>query len=425
MMNKDRIILYCDRAIAVCLCLSIFCLPFAKAGVEAFVWFAFFLWILKRAMGYRGKACWGMLPATELNKALGVFIAVNAISMIFSVNFGLSLRGLFGKELKFMAIYFMLVETINSRERLKNILMVIIASAVLLATDAAVQYFRGIDFLRGYPLGQLNASFQTANGFGGWLAVIILLFLGMLTADKILSKKLKVLLAVLIIILLICLVMAYSRGAWVGFVAGFLLMVFYAIKNYTLKIKILCLGAGICLLGIFLFLPQPMKAKIKTISQFNFKCKWAIGERIKSIFNMKQSSNAERFRLWKYSSRITRDYLLTGCGLNTYSVVIPHYTDPKDASIYAHNCFFQMAAETGLLGLFAFLWVLFRFFKMGFKNLNRTMNPLVLGLLTGILAFLVQSFFDVNLYALQLVVLFWFMLGLAVAVIKLDNDAGK
>ena len=79
-----------------------------------------------------------------------------------------------------------------------------------------------------------------------------------------------------------------------------------------------------------------------------------------------------------------------------------------------------MAAETGLLGLFAFLWVLFSFFKMGLQHFNQKRDYLVLGLLSGILAFLVQSFFDTNLYALQMVVLFWFMLGLTVAVIKFD-----
>jgi len=33
----------------------------------------------------------------------------------------------------------------------------------------------------------------------------------------------------------------------------------------------------------------------------------------------------------------------------------------------------------------------------------------------------VHAFFDNHLYALQLVVLFWFMLGLTVAVIKMEN----
>ena len=422
MLNNDKIILYCDRAIVACLCLLIFCLPFAKAGVETFVWLAIFLWILKRVLGYRAKALWGMFPKTELNKALGVFIAVNAISTIFSVNLGLSLRGFFGKELKFMAIYFMLVEVINSRERLINILISIIASAVLITADAAIQYFSGEDLLRGYQFEKFTASFASSNGFAGWLIVIILLFLGMLTVDRIIGKKLKVLLPILIILLLSCLLMTYSYGAWLGFSIGIFLMACYIIKNSILKIKILCLSVGICLVAIFLFIPQPIKAKVKAMGRINFKFVQTINEKIKSIVKTKEGSILIRVDLWKESLMIIRDYPLTGCGLNTYSIVARRYKTFEGGGIYPHNSFLQMAAETGLLGLTAFLWILFIFFKMGVQRLNKKNNTLMLGLLAGILAFLVHSFFDTHLYALQLVVLFWFILGLTVAVIKLESD---
>ena len=84
-----------------------------------------------------------------------------------------------------------------------------------------------------------------------------------------------------------------------------------------------------------------------------------------------------------------------------------------------------MAAETGILGLFSFLWILVELFKLAIRTLKKKKDPLVLGLSAGILAFLVQSFFDTNLYALQMVVLFWFMLGFTVAVAKLDTDVSK
>ena len=97
-------------------------------------------------------------PETKLNKALGIFILANLISVIFSTHFGLSLRGLLGKELKFFVIYFMLVEVINSKKRLKAILIVIITSAILMITDAAVQYSYRKDFLRGTLYTRLTAS---------------------------------------------------------------------------------------------------------------------------------------------------------------------------------------------------------------------------------------------------------------------------
>jgi O-antigen ligase len=116
---------------------------------------------------------------------------------------------------------------------------------------------------------------------------------------------------------------------------------------------------------------------------------------------------------------------LFGCGLNTYSKVVKDYKNFEFGEQYPHNSFLQKTAETGLLGLFAFLLVLFSFFMVSVRHilLYANNNTLVLGLLSGISAFLLHGFFESNLYALQLVVLFWFMLGLTMAVINLEKPS--
>ncbi|MHB8155153.1 MAG: O-antigen ligase family protein [Candidatus Omnitrophota bacterium] len=421
-LNREKTFLYLDRAITACLCFLIFCLPFTKAGAESFTLLAFVLWIVKKLLGFRSGALWGMLPKTELNMALGVFIAANALLTIFSTNFGLSLRGFFGKELKFIAIYFMLVEVINSKKRLWSILIAISASAVLMTIDAGVQYFKGIDFLRGYPWQRLSASFMSANGFGGWLVVVILVLLGFLLAAKHLGKSLKSLLLILIVLLLVCLLATYARGAWLGFIIGASLMIWFIFKNFSPKMKLIYLSAGISLLAVFLILPQPIKVKIEGIGRIHFKSSDTINSRIKSAARMDDLTIQIRLKLWMEALRIIRDYNFTGCGLNTYSMVARNYKSFDQGGVYAHNSYLQMAAETGLFGLFAFLAVLFIFFKIGFRQLNIKCNTLLLGLLSGILAFLVNAFFDTHFYALQLIVLFWYMLGLTIAVIKVSPE---
>ena len=420
MLNKDKIFLYCDLVIITFLCFLIFCLPFSIAGIESFVWPAIFIFILKRVLGYSGGSSWKMLPKTELNKVLGIFIVINALSMIFSANPGLSSRAFFGKELKFLAIYFMLVEVINNKRRLKIVLITIIASVVLILADAGTQYFRGVDFIRGYPLNRLAASFLTANGFASWLIVIIPLFLGLLMAGKTIGKGLKALLLILILLLIVCLLATYARGAWLGFIIGIFLMVGYVFKKFTLKIKLLCLFAGVGLLVAFSVFPQSLLSKVKACGRINFKLSETVNTRIKSTMKTEEGSTPIRLKLWKEALRITRDYPLLGCGLNNYSKVGPKYKSFDWGGVYPHNSYLQMSAETGLLGLFAFLWVLFLFFKTGLRYFNQRKDFLVLGFLSGILAFLVHAFFDTHLYSLQLVVLFWFMLGLTMAVIKLE-----
>lgn len=206
-----------------------------------------------------------------------------------------------------------------------------------------------------------------------------------------------------------------------GFITGISLMGGYVFKKFTLKIRLLCLSAGVGLLAIFLILPQPIKAKVSAIGRIDFKSGATVNARIKSIAKTGEGSTPIRFNLWREALRITRDYPLTGCGLNTYSIVARDYKSFDWGGVYPHNSYLQMAAETGLFGLFAFFWVLFTFFKTGLQYLNQKRDYLVLGLLAGILAFLVHAFFDTHLYSLQLVVLFWYMLGLTVAVIHLNS----
>ncbi|MFA6357096.1 MAG: O-antigen ligase family protein [Candidatus Omnitrophota bacterium] len=422
MLNKDKIFLYLDWAIIASLCILFFCLPFAKAGAESFTLLAFFLWIIKKILGYRVEALWGMLPRTELNKVLAIFIAANALSVIFSSHLGLSLRAFFGKELKFLAIYFMLVEVINSKKRLKVVLITVIVSALLLVLDAGVQYSRGLDFLRGFPLNRLTASFQTANGFAGWLIVVILLFLGLLISDKIIGKGLKVLLLMLIPLLGGCLLGTYARGAWLGFAIGVFFIVVYAFKGFSFKIKLLCVSISVFFLATCLIFPQALLSRVKALGRINFKSSETVNARVKSTLKIDAGSTPIRLKLWKEALRITRDYPLFGCGLNTYSKIGPKYKSFDWGGVYPHNSYLQMSAEIGLIGLFAFLWVLFSFFKVGLRHFNQKKDYLALGLLAGILAFLVHAFFDTHLYSLQLVVLFWYMLGLTVAVIKLNLE---
>jgi hypothetical protein len=79
-----------------------------------------------------------------------------------------------------------------------------------------------------------------------------------------------------------------------------------------------------------------------------------------------------------------------------------------------------MAAETGVMGVMAFFGFLLKFFQVGISQFKQKNNYLIPGLLLGISAFLIHAFFDTHLYSLQLAVFFWFMVGLTMAVTRLD-----
>jgi putative inorganic carbon (HCO3(-)) transporter len=280
-----------------------------------------------------------------------------------------------------------------------------VVSVILIMADAAAQYFTYEDFLRGFQFSGLRASFCSRNDFGGWLIMLILIFSSILITKQLKGLRSiikKGLLAGLIVLLIICLILTYSRGAWLGFLTGLSLIGYWYFRSLSYRSKILAYLSGIiCLVSILFILPQTVKERIKFIGSID--------------------SNVIRINLWKESLNIIKDFPILGCGLNTYSVVAPNYKIHEGGGIYPHNSFLQMAAETGIVGLVSFIWILVALFRLGFRILNKRKDPLLLGILAGILAFLVQSFFDTNLYALQLVVLFWFMVGFAVSITKIET----
>jgi len=267
-----------------------------------------------------------------------------------------------------------------------------------------------------------SASFDSSSGFAGWLIVIIPVFLGIIALNLFPFRKIKFFLLLAVIIQSFYLLKTYSRGAWFGFLISISFMTFYFVKKYPLKIKILYLTAGTCLLIVILFLPFLLSPQFKyeVLTKFNFS--QGINSRLKSIPQISWGSNLQRAKLWKESLRIIKDYPLTGCGLNNYSVVAKNYKSFDYGGVYPHNSYLQKTAETGILGLFAFIFVLFSFFKIGIFHLNKHNNYLTLGFLAGILAFSVQAFFDTHFYSLQMVVLFWYIVGLTVAIIKIDRE---
>ncbi|MFA6217269.1 MAG: O-antigen ligase family protein [Candidatus Omnitrophota bacterium] len=419
---KERIVLFCDRALLVCVYLLMAWLPVSSGGVETCAWAGMFFWFMKKAWGYQDKDSWKKLfPRTVLNRTIVFLTIAKVLSTIYTVNSVLSVRGLLGKELKFIAVYFMVVEVINSYKRLQRLLAIAIMMAAIMVADAGTQYFYGKDFLRGYEWSQLRASFPSTNDFAGWLIMMIFLFSGVVLAKNMFNRKIKFFTGAVTLFLLSCLLITFSRGGWIGLLFGGLIFLAVVMKHNRLRSKIILVSVLISMVACALILPQSVKTKVRVVGNIDFKAGHTITERLKSMADIHYASNVHRLKLWNQALWVIRDFPLTGSGLNTYSFFVKKYPSFEGGSMYPHNSFLQMTAETGFLGLIMFLWLLISFLIAGFGHVSKKNSYLSLGMVSGIIAFLVQSFFDTNLYALQLVVLFWYMLGLTIAVMRIEE----
>jgi O-antigen ligase len=402
-MKNEGVYNSCNKIIEFGLYALIFFLPFSKAALQTFIWIIIATWLFKKIVAGINKSsdspnakllfCKDVAP---INKQLIVFLFICFLSAILSANLSISLKALFTKIIKNALLYFIVLETVYNKRVFKNALVIFVFSAVLISLTAYFQYFKGTDFLRGYSgsIGNIRASFTNRNSFGGWLIVVVPLLLGVIISSELKIKKImKYALIIILISLLICLILTYSRAAWMGLAISAIFILTYFYKLVTTKLRpVLALSLLFIIVASFFVLPSDIKA------------------RIGSTFRL-ENSTLFRIELWKESLDIIEDFPLLGVGPNNYSKVYPLYSKTKEIT-YPHNSFLQMATEIGIFGVFSFIYFLIIFFRKAMEKFKETKDYLVLCLSASALAFIIQSFFDVNLYSLQLAALFWIILGM-------------
>ena len=133
----------------------------------------------------------------------------------------------------------------------------------------------------------------------------------------------------------VCVLLTWSRGAWLGLVLEcFLFLLFYSKKS---RVVLLCLPP-LALLSLPL-LPQ------------NFR------GRLFSIGDLGESSIRYRLQTWSGTWKLLGQHPFgIGVGERAWRTVYPHYAVSGTATVmHAHNVFLQVATELGVLGIFVFL----------------------------------------------------------------------
>jgi O-antigen ligase len=139
------------------------------------------------------------------------------------------------------------------------------------------------------------------------------------------------------------------------------------------------------------------------------------------FLTFKVGGDSDRFRYWLAALKMIKDHPFFGIGVGTFMANFSKYLPNCNIS-YAHNCYLQIWAETGVLALISFILFSTSLIYFGFKKFLVSKDFLLLGLLSGAVGFLVHSFFEVNLYSLRLAVLFWVWVGLISAIIFQDKE---
>jgi len=434
MITREQFISWCDKAMAFSFYALIYFLPISIALSETFTGIALGLFLFKRSAIFYGclkegaangvtASLWNKIdlffksfkPVDNcLNWPIAFLLFFSLISVFVSPFRLLSISGFFGKVLQSAFLYFTFIECMCSKKRLKIFLSVFLFSCTLICINGIYQSFMGHGFIFGHIYdGRMSSSFRAANDFAAYLVVVVpvlfcLVFLisfkkqdvqkGVDEFTFFSSPLVKIFCIVLFVVAFGCLGLTYSRGAWVGFILS--LAIFSGINRRAFLFFTL-----IIIIFLSIFYPRLTKERNP------------INDKLSFLYEN------NRLNYWKRASDIIKDYPLFGCGLNTYALVVEGYSVGWGG--YPHNSYLQMAAETGLVGIAAFLWILFVLFRDSLRALRRMKiqnnKMLFVGFLMGLLGFLIHSFFDTNFYSVQLGSLMWIVMGVIIALQKIEQ----
>lgn len=297
------------------------------------------------------------------------FLFLNFFSLIGAQEITWGLRKLLFL-FSFFPFYFVLTALINTHEKVLRVTRYTVYGSIALATVSIIQFllqfflplntlfrfwtrfilplFLGTTFAQsvadypsvfvnvgGHTLMRTIGTFPDPHMLSFYLGMTAPLALGLAFAYP--SEK-KFFLGGATIILLADL-LTFSRGGYLGLIAGLVFILALQYKHWTRRSKKIII-AMLCITTI-LVIASP------------------IGTRLTSSFNIGEGSNQGRLAMWRAASAIIIKHPFTGVGLGNYSLaVLPsaHYRDP----IYAHNLFLDIAAETGILNacIFAIMLII-------------------------------------------------------------------
>jgi O-antigen ligase len=122
--------------------------------------------------------------------------------------------------------------------------------------------------------------------------------------------------------------------------------------------------------------------------------------------------------IWRSTLRMVADRPVAGHGLGQFTAAYPPYRDPeyftrpKAAPVtnHPHNELLLVAAEQGLLGVVATVWLWGTCLWHGWRAARD--NPLYRGVLAAVIVWLVHGMLDIGLWAPPTQPVFWLWLGL-------------
>jgi O-antigen ligase len=353
-----------------------------------------FAWLAKAAL-YKEL---GLFLRTPLNRP----IAVYGFAAIFATGLGMiagRVNVLSGtlfvlKAIQYFVIYFMVVNNLRDRRQLERFLLALLATAGISSLIGILQISSGL---------RVSAPFEGGSGepntFGGYLVLMLAVVAGLyLTSESLQRKYVLAPLAVLITVSLLFTLSRASYFALIPLVGGLL--------AFSQRRLLIAFALALSLVLAPFLLPKAVVDRV----QYTFTQPFHPNQAEIGGVRLDTSTSARLRSLQDVVLVDWPEHPFFGYGITGY-----HFIDSQ---------YLRVLAETGLVGLLAFLWLQISLFRQTHDIFRRTQDPLfkgvALGFLTGFIALIIHSIGTNTFIIVRIMEPFWFLAAMVAIIPQLE-----
>jgi O-antigen ligase len=350
------------------------------------------------------------LPKSPLNIAVVIWALAIAMTLPVSRHFSVSAKTIPRDLAYILAGYFLCLYFITNKKRLVALLYAVLAANVLLAIyGIATQLASGIEIY-----GEVaEPFFENHCIYAGFLCLSISVVMSFLFETR---SPFRTLLTAVFILWCVAVVMTFVRGAWLSLLAVGVYYIWMYRKQLSIRLVLVLLLAGFTLVAL--------AGTMELMHLFQ--------ERLFHAFDTGYVTNHDRLDRWGSAFNMFLSSPFLGVGWGAYGDEYFHYiyylnAYSTDIRMGAHNLYLEIAAESGMVGLLAFGFLIFTFYRELFRIVRQTprgtLRSLAIGLGGALISYLVHAVVNNLGPSDKIGISFWMIFGLLVVVGRLVQDS--
>ena len=340
----------------------------------------------------------GLIRKTPLNRAILAYTVSLVLATLLGVFLGnvRPLRGLFYtlKYLEFFVVYFMAVNYVREERQARRLLATVLVTCAISAMIGISQIPSGERVSAPF-----EGKFGEPNTFGGYLVFMLALILGQALTAPGLPAPLGW--AAFAGLLSLPLLYTLSRSSWLATIPMLLTLIILSRRRLILMVG---LGALVVL--------GPLAFPKQVVERYDYTLNAKVDRGDYRIGNARlDTSTSARFDSWRQGLQGWTNRPLFGYGVTGFAFM--------DAQ------FVRVLVETGLVGLAAFLWLLWRTWHVVWDTHKRAAGTwyegVTLGYLAGLVAMVIHSIGANTFIIVRIMEPFWFITGIITLLPQLER----